>query len=518
VNNSGPNPEKQRYIPLSSQIADTNQLYELARILSHQTDFDEVVRMVASHSAKLLHADLAIILMINPDTRDTIKTIFKNGKFEKGEEHRVIHTNIGGWILNYNKPFFSQNIHKDERFSEGIFEDITIQSVIGVPLIVEDIIIGTLILLYNNSSGQAEKDAVPLLENIAAISTPYLRNVQKIREYFDTTMSESTLIQKYQSLGLLGKSAGFIEMLHAVEAVTKCNVRVLLDGKTGTGKELIARAIHRFSDRAEGPFIATDCGAIPATLMESELFGHTRGAFTGANSERQGLFLEADGGTLFMDEINNLPLELQAKLLRVLQESEFRPLGSDKVVKTNMRIITASSISLKQLVKENMFREDLYFRLHVYPIYIPELKERQEDISLIARHFLEKYAGQQNKKAADFHEEVIDFMKQRIWSGNIRELENFVERLVTLASTDSLVIDPAVFPADLLIELENYRIEIRSRKKSKPIKEQVDEYEAELIKKALENCDWNQSKAARELGTSESNLRYKIKQFNIQKK
>jgi DNA-binding NtrC family response regulator len=210
----------------------------------------------------------------------------------------------------------------------------------------------------------------------------------------------------------------WIEMLHAVEAAAKCDVRVLLDGKTGTGKELIARSIHNFSSRSDAPFVAIDCGAIPNNLIESELFGHKRGAFTGANTDRAGLFSEANHGTLFMDEINNLPFDMQSKLLRVLQEGEFRPVGSDKIVKTNVRIIAASSIPLKTMVDEKAFREDLFFRLHVYPIDIPDLKERQEDIPILANHFLSRYAKQQNKKTTHFHEEMTEFMKQQPWEGN----------------------------------------------------------------------------------------------------
>ena len=291
----------------------------------------------------------------------------------------------------------------------------------------------------------------------------------------------------------------------------------MLDGKTGTGKELIAKAIHKFSSRAGFPFIAIDCGAIPATLVESELFGHISGAFTGANSDRQGLFLEANGGTLFMDEINNLPYDMQSKLLRVLQEGEVRPIGSDKSLKTDVRIIAASSIPLKILVDKEKFREDLFFRLHVYPIYIPDLNERQEDIPLLANYFLTRFTQQQNKKAANFHEEVIDFMKQRNWPGNIRELEHFIERMVTVTPSAALTIDPGIFPRDLQKELENYRSEISSSHKSTSIKEQLNKYEAELINKALIECGWNQSKAARKLQTSESNIRYKINQLNIKK-
>lgn len=502
---------------MSLQNTNKEDLFELAKILSHQTDFQEILRLVALKSSQLLRADQALILMVNPDTRETIKTVIKNGKSTEQDNHREIHTNIGGWIIHYKKSFLSKDIHKDKIFSKGIFDNVDVKSVIGVPLIVENIIIGTLILLYKKSSDSVRSEAVELLENIAAISTPFLRNVQKIRQYFDTTISESTLIQKYKTTGLIGKDSKYIELLHAIEAVAKCDARVLLDGKTGTGKELIARAIHHFSSRAESPFIAIDCGAISESLVESELFGHKRGAFTGANSDRPGMFVEANGGTLFLDEINNLPYDMQSKLLRVLQDGEVRPIGSDKSVKTDIRIITASSMPLKSLVDQDKFRQDLFFRLSVYPIYIPDLNERQEDIAPIANHFLAFYAKRQNKKAANFHEEVIDFIKQRNWQGNIRELENFVERLVTISPQNALEIAVESFPADLKEEFHQLSEKRLSRNYEVSLKEKVREYEAELIKATLIKCNWNQSETARRLKTSEKNIRYKMNQLNIKK-
>jgi len=494
-----------------------NDLIDFAGILSQLTDFHEVLKLVAHKSSQFLGADLSLILMVNPVTRDTVKTIIKNGKYSEEREYHVIHTNVGGWIINYQKSFLSKDIYKDKRFSKGLFINIPIKSVLGVPLIIEGLIIGTLILLYKNSSEYANSSALNFLESLATISTPFLRNVQKIRQYFDSTVPDISLLQKYKIMGLLGKGPKFIELLHAVEAAARCDVRVLLDGKTGTGKELIAKAIHKFSSRSDYPFIAIDCGAIPSNLIESELFGHKRGAFTGAQSERQGLFMEADGGTLFMDEINNLPYDMQSKLLRILQEGEIRSLGSDKSIKINVRIITASSSSLKKLVEDNKFREDLFYRLHVYPIHIPDLIERQEDIPLLANHFLHKYADKQNKKDVSFHEEIIDFMKQCSWNGNIRELENFVERLVTLTPKNASQILIESFPADLKEKFQQFLEKHSQFKTTKALKSQVQMFEAQIIKETLIACGWNKSETARRLKTSEKNIRYKMKQLNIEK-
>jgi transcriptional regulator with GAF, ATPase, and Fis domain len=502
---------------LSQQSIQNEDIIEFAKILGQQTDFQEVLRLVAHKATQFLKADLALILMLNPDTRETVKTIIKDGKHIDQKEYRDIHIHIGGWIVNNSKPFFSQNIQKDNRFVKGLFDKVPIKSVAGVPLIIEGIIIGALILLYKNPQDFVNASLMKYLQNIASISVPFLRNVQKIRSFFDSTPPEASLLLKYKNAGLYGKSPKFIEMLNAIEAAAKCDVRILLDGKTGTGKELVARAMHQFSSRADCPFIAIDCGAIPGNLLESELFGHKRGAFTGAHSDRQGLFLEANGGTLFMDEINNLPYDMQSKLLRVLEDGVIRPIGSNKAIKTNVRIIAASSIPLKNLVEDNLFREDLFFRLHVYPIYIPELSERLEDVPLLAGHVIQQYAKQQNKNAQNFHEEVIEFIKQRSWNGNVRELENFVERLVTLAPNDVSIIDPESFPDDLGKELTEFRKRQKHHRPAESLKGQVEDFEAQLIKQTLIDCNWNQSEAARRLETSEKNIRYKMEKLNIQK-
>jgi transcriptional regulator with GAF, ATPase, and Fis domain len=495
----------------------SDDLFEFAKILGQQTDFQEVLRLVVLKSAQFLKADLALVLMLNPDTRETVNTIIKDGKTIDQKEYRDIHIHVGGWIINNCQPLLSHHIQKDERFAKGLFDKVPLKSVAGVPLIIDGIIIGALILLYHKSSDFINESSTEFLENMAALSAPFLRNVQKIRQYFHPLIPESSLILKYKNTGLYGKNPRFVELLQAIEAATKCDVRVLLVGKTGTGKELIAKAIHKFSSRANFPFIAIDCGAIPNTLLESELFGHKRGAFTGALSDRQGLFLEANGGTLFMDEINNLPLDMQSKLLRVLEEDEVRPVGSDKTFKTNVRIITAASTPLKKLVDDNHFREDLFYRLHVYPIYVPDLIDRQEDIPILADHFLHHFVKQQNKNAQNYHEEIIDFIKQKNWDGNVRELENFIERIVTVAPPDASIIDPSLFPMEMQKELEDFRLKIKASMKSAPLKEQMNKYEAEIVKKTLIECGWNQSEAARRLNTSEKNIRYKMEKLNIRK-
>jgi DNA-binding NtrC family response regulator len=328
-------------------------------------------------------------------------------------------------------------------------------------------------------------------------------------------MPERSLIKKFESHGLLGSSEKYITLLQSIEAAAGCDVRVLLEGQSGTGKELVAKAIHHCSSRSSNNFIAIDCGAIPRDLIESELFGHTKGAFTGAGESRKGLMEEADGGTLFMDEITNLPLDVQAKLLRVLQEKEIRPLGSNQMKKIDVRIIAASSTSLRELVEKRGFREDLFFRLYVYPIEIPSLSQRKSDIPHLANYFLKKFSAEQRKQADGFSGDLLEFLKNHQWNGNVRELENFIERLVTLTSPDMKTIDIGVLPS----EFHNEWITTQKQKPipdvPEPLRETLTAYEKKLIINALILCDWNQSKAARILQISEHALRYKMKNLGI---
>jgi len=361
---------------------------------------------------------------------------------------------------------------------------------------------------------QFTENDLTFLEKISVISAPYLRNVQFIQEFFEPPLPEVVLLSQYEKLGLLGKSVRFIEMLQALDAASRCGVRVLLEGQSGTGKELVARAIHTISDRSKGQFVAVDCGAIPANLLESELFGHVKGAFTGASYERKGLFEEANHGTLFMDEIVNLPLEMQSKLMRVLQENEIRPVGSNKARKVDVRIISASSVPLKDLLEKGEFREDLYYRLYVYPIRVPSLEERSEDIPILANHFLMRFAKQQKKEVASFHKVLLGYMKSRGWPGNIRELENFVERMVTLSPSEIKILHSDILPKSLRKEFKKSQL-TPDDQVGRSLDESIVEYEKRLIRQALIEHNWNQSQAARSLKISVQTLWYKRKKLGI---
>jgi transcriptional regulator with GAF, ATPase, and Fis domain len=502
----------------SSSKHDPPTLLDFALILNRQSNFDEILRLVAHKTSNILRAESVLLMMINPRTHETIKTVIREGGKVSNPGLDSLQSQITGWMMHNQSSFISTDVTQDGRFANLKIADQPVQqSAIAILLSIETMILGSIVVFRSEKAKPFADSDLTVLEYIAAMSAPYLHNVERIQEFFTPDIPESALLQKYAEAGLIGVSKNFLALLQAIEAAARCDVRVVLQGESGTGKELIARAIHRFSSRHDRPFIAVDCGAIAEHLLESELFGHKKGAFTGATRDRKGLIQEADGGTLFIDEIANLPLEMQTKFMRFLQEGEVRLVGANLPQKVNVRIVSASSRSLRKLTEEGKFREDLFFRLHVYPISVPSLRDRDKDIALLANHFLAKFAKRQDKKINSFHPDTIQFMRQRAWKGNIRELENFVERLVTLASSQNTVLEYDILPADLKDEYNRFALNQEAQLVNKSLKERLQGCEEKIIRQALIENNWNQSAAARSLGISEQILRYKMKKLGVRR-
>ena len=296
--------------------------------------------------------------------------------------------------------------------------------------------------------------------------------------------------QRFGFDSIIGRSPALRRVFEQVRAVAESDAAVLLIGESGTGKELVARAIHHNSARRDGPFVAVNCAAIPETLLESELFGHEKGAFTGADRKRRGLFAEASGGTIFLDEIGDIALSLQAKLLRVLQDKAVRPVGGSQEVQLDLRVVSATNRDLAARVAEGQFREDLYYRLAVIPVRLPSLRERPEDIPLLAAHFLKRAAASLRKPLESYDDEAMDWLLQHRWPGNVRELENVVERAATLAR------GPRVTLADLHTE---FATPASGGGATRPT---LAELEANYIQRVLEETRGDKVTAARILGIS----------------
>ena len=319
---------------------------------------------------------------------------------------------------------------------------------------------------------------------------------------------------------IVGKSKGMRDVFDMAETVFDNDVTVLITGESGTGKELIAEAIHYNSPRRAKPFVKLNCVAIPETLLESELFGYEKGAFTGATRQKPGKFELANHGTLLLDEIGDMSLSIQAKLLRVLQEREVERVGGIKPIKVDVRIMASTNQDLAQLVREGRFREDLYFRLNVLPIHIPSLKERREDIPLLLDHFVNLYKTRFNKDIEGFSEEAMDILMGHSWPGNVRELENVVQRAIILAK--ERVIQEWGLPPEIRRQKKESSLDLEKLETNLPLNETVEmivaEVEKKLIAQALDEVDWKREKAASLLGTSLKTLYNKMKKYGLLEK
>jgi two-component system response regulator HydG len=306
--------------------------------------------------------------------------------------------------------------------------------------------------------------------------------------------------------GIVGRDPQMQMVFKLIEDIAPTDATVLIQGESGTGKELVARAVHHQSLRKDAPFIVINCSAYPTTLLESEIFGHERGAFTGALRQKNGRFEQADGGTIFLDEIGEIQLSAQIKLLRVIQTQKFERLGGEKTLGVNVRIIAATNKNLLEEVKRGNFREDLFYRLNVIPIQMPPLRNRRNDIPMLARHFLRHFAAEQGKEVQDFSSEAMRMLLDYSWPGNVRELENSIEHALVLAKGER--IEATDLPSALQTAKKS------PKTKTNPSRTILDS-EKKLLQETLEECSWNKKLAAQYLGISRSTLYSKLKKYRI---
>ncbi len=368
-------------------------------------------------------------------------------------------------------------------------------------------------------------------------------NLPHVRELVDRAITVRRLMHEPVSLdgsavvaddicgdALVGRCAAMQEVYKAIGRVAPRNVTVLIRGESGTGKELVARAIYQFSARSHGPFLAVNCAAIPDSLLESELFGHEKGAFTGADRRRIGKFEQCSGGTLFLDEIGDMPLTLQSKILRVLQDQRFERVGGNETVQTDVRIITATNRDLEQMGEVGAFRLDLYYRLNVYGIELPPLRERQEDLPLLINYFLDRANQELDKEVTSVAPDTLDALRRYLWPGNVRELESVLKQAVLKSSGSALLLDflpgklritassmpdPAEPQPESSFEFDSFVDERLSAGADRLYDEALSQFERRLIARVLQHTDGNQVQAAKLLGISRSTLRSKIRQLGI---
>jgi Nif-specific regulatory protein len=430
----------------------------------------------------------------------------EKGKYRIGE-------GIVGRVLEKKIPMVIPNIGKEPLFlnKTGSRPEKDGISFLCIPIMLKNEVLGVLSVdrIYSKKQGNVDDD-LRVLKIVSSLIAQFI----KLRESYEKVEKEKESLKrelkgKYSIENIIGQSDRMQEVFEAVYRVAPSKATVLLRGESGTGKELIAKAIHYMSPRSKGPFIKFNCASIPEGLLESELFGHEKGAFTGAISSRSGKFELAHKGTIFLDEIGDLPITLQPKILRVLQEREFERVGSEKTVKVDVRIIAATSRNLEDLVSHGKFREDLYYRLNVIPLFLPPLRERGEDIPVLIDHFLNKF-NKENKRNVVLDKNALQVFLNYNWPGNVRELENTVERLVIMSGSEQIT------ASDLPVSLSIRRLKVPG--KSASLKSNIEEIEKANILDALEKTGWVQAKAARILGITPRQIGYKIKKYGIDDK
>jgi transcriptional regulator with GAF, ATPase, and Fis domain len=406
-----------------------------------------------------------------------------------------------------------------ETYSSESLLGASIRSTIGVPLWKDEAILGVLQLDNRDAPAMFEVRDVDALGVLAVSASLAIANAELIQRL---SLARAELKKENQYLRgrerartgdvqIIGESKAMGELLRQLDKVVDTRVSVLIEGETGTGKELIASSVHYRSKRKDKLFVAQNCAAFPENLLESELFGHKRGAFTGATEEKKGLFEIADGGTLFLDELGELPLPLQAKLLRALQEGEIRPLGATVSKQVNVRIVAATNKNLEVEVKAGRFREDLYYRLKVFPIRVPPLRERRDDIAKLALFFLDRYTREMGKSVPGFAQETLEILSAYDFPGNVRELENEVQRLVIQADDGAFLTPELLSPR--VRQIESVLLSAGAAKGS--LKEMVDQVERHILIEALREHGNNKTAAAKTLGITREGLHKKLKQLGV---
>jgi len=393
-----------------------------------------------------------------------------------------------------------------------------ILSTLGVPLWQGEDIAGVLQVDNRGASGifrEQDLDILAVLAQAASQAFAHARLVQRLRVAEERQRTENVYLKQREESrlvdGILGDSPAMMQLFSKLEKVVDTRVTILIEGETGTGKELVASAAHYRSCRRDKLFVAQNCAAMPENLLESELFGHKKGAFTGATDDKKGLFELADGGTLFLDEVGEMPLALQAKLLRVLQEGEIRPVGSGRTQKVEVRIVAATNRDLELEVAEGRFREDLFYRLKVFPLRLPPLRERREDIPLLANHFLGRYAAEFGRSLAGFSQEALELLSGYAWPGNVRELQNEVQRLVIQVDDQEFAQAHQLSPR--ILEAKSTVARVRPSKGT--LKEMVVEVEKQLLQEALSEHGNNKSATAKTLGITREGLHKKLKSYGM---
>jgi Nif-specific regulatory protein len=497
------------------QIRRLSALLEVSQALGSTLDLHAALERVL----EILDRELgmkrgAIALLDEASGQLQIQYAYGLSESERRRGRYRLDEGITGRVVSTGKPVVVPQVSKEPLFLSRTRKRPAGQeeSFLCVPIKDRRKTIGALSVTYPFKQNRDYDDSIKLLSIAASMIAQSLRLAHLVEQEKAQLADENALLkrelqEKYDFRNIVGTSKEMREVYEQIAQVAHTNTTVLIRGESGTGKELVAHAIHYNSPRAAKPFVKVNCAALPESLIESELFGHEKGSFTGAHARKRGRFELAEGGTIFLDEIGDLSPSLQVKLLRVLQEREFERVGGTETVRTNVRLITATNVNLEQAVQEGRFRSDLYYRLNVFSIYLPPLRERKTDILLLADHFLEKYSRQNGRRIKRISTPAIDMLMSYHWPGNVRELENAIERSVLVC--DGGAIHGYHLPPTLQTAEGSGTLTRMS------LQQAIEAYEKDLIQDALKSARGNRARAARLLDTTERIIGYKVQKYEI---
>ncbi len=489
-------------------------LIELNTLInSHYTDVKSLLTRILESATKLTLGEASSLLLVDPDNN---KLYFEIALGSKGADVKKFSLNMGegiaGWVAEHNTSLIVNDVDSDERFYSDISKQVGFptDSILAVPMRIKDKCVGVLEIINKTNEKPFTDEDLQWLEIFAtqaALAIQNARSYQQVRDEVHFLQDQIQTRKGYHTF--IGKSRAIQEKLEIARRIAQTDSSVLILGESGVGKELFAEQIHLSSKRANEPFIRVNCAALPESLLESELFGHMKGAFTDATAERRGRFEIADGGTIFLDEIGDFPYDLQAKLLRVLQEKVFEKVGSSEPMEVDVRILAATNKDIDKELEEGRFRQDLYYRLNVLPLYIPPLRERPEDVTELVDFFLKRINHETKKQIRGFTPEAMDQLLSYSWPGNVRELENVVERAVVICNEDY------IRPPDLILS-SGGKQEGRDYI-GKTLKDAVNLFKKHFIQQSLEQNGWSQTRTAKILGIQRTYLSRLIKELEIKK-
>ena len=488
-----------------------NTLIEINTLInSNYRDVHPLLTRILESATRLCGGETASMLLVDQERQELFFEVATGAKSQEVKQFTIkLGEGIVGWVAQHNKSIIVNDVPNDKRHIKNGAKDFPgSNTMMAVPMRIKDECIGV-IEINNKQDGngftQEDLEWLEIFANQAALAIVNTRSIE--RAHSEIQILQDRLDSDKGFHTLVTKSPVILEKIEIIDRVAKTDSSVLILGESGVGKELFAEQIHLRSPRSRASFIRVNCAALPEGLLESELFGHVKGAFTNAVANRQGRFEMADGGTIFLDEIGDLPLALQAKLLRVIQEKTFEKVGSDTTVTVNVRILAATNKDIESQVERGEFRSDLYYRLNVLPLYIPPLRQRPEDIPELAQFFLGKFMRETKKQFEGFSDQAMEAMLTYSWPGNIRELENCIERACVIGKNRRIQRE------DLFLKTG---FGIAGHESSdRNLKTAVNAFKSHFIRKVLEENNWNQTEAARALDIQRTYLSRILKELDL---